>query len=51
MIDYKYDSLEEIVIKLHNLAAIIEKEIGVGNLSQDVRKTADRLSEVINDVH
>jgi len=49
MIDYKYDTLEDAVIKLHNLARIIESELGVGQLSQDVRRSADRLSEVINE--
>jgi len=49
MIDYKYDTLEDVVIKLHDLARIIEREIGVGKLSIDVRESADRLSEVINE--
>jgi hypothetical protein len=49
MIDYKYDTLEDAVIKLHDLARIIESELGVGQLSQDVRRSADRLSEVINE--
>jgi hypothetical protein len=49
MIDYKYDTLEDAVIKMHDLARIIESELGVGQLSQDVRRSADRLSEVINE--
>jgi hypothetical protein len=49
MIDYKYDTLEDAVIKLHDLARIIESELGVGQLSQDVRRSADRLSEVIRE--
>jgi hypothetical protein len=50
MIDYKYDTLEDAVIKLHDLARIIEREIGIGKLSNDVRASADRLSEVIHAV-
>ena len=46
MIDYKYDTLDDVVIKLHDLARIIERELGIGELSQDVRKSADRLHEV-----
>jgi hypothetical protein len=48
MIDYKYNTLDEAVIKLHDLARIIEQEIGVGQLSEDVRKSADRLHEVLH---
>jgi hypothetical protein len=47
MIDYKYDTLDDVVIKLHDLARIIEREIGVGELSQDVRKSADRLTQIL----
>jgi hypothetical protein len=50
MIDYRYDTLEDVVIKLHDLARIIESEIGFGKLSEDVRKSADRLSEVIHEI-
>ena len=50
MIDYKYNTLEDVVIKLHELARIIEREVGVGSMSQDVRRSADRLSEVIHAV-
>jgi hypothetical protein len=47
MIDYKYNTLDEAVIKLHDLARIIEQEIGKGQLSEDVRKSADRLNELL----
>jgi len=50
MIDYKYDTLEDVVIKLHDLARIVERELGTGQLSMDIRNSADRLSEVIHEV-
>ena len=46
-IDYKYDTLDQVVIKLHDLARIVEREVGVGQLSEDMRKSADRLSELL----
>ena len=48
-IDYQLDILEDVVIKLHDLARIVERELGVGALSQDLRNSADRLSEVIHE--
>jgi hypothetical protein len=47
IVDYKHDTLDEVVIKLHDLARIIESEIGVGQLSNDVRKSADKLSALL----
>lgn len=47
MINYKQDTLEDVVIKLHDSARIVEQEIGVGQLSEDIRKAADRLHEVL----
>ena len=41
-----YD-LEDAVIMLHNIARTIEREIGYGALAQDVRKSADSLSDMI----
>lgn len=35
------------VMELHNIARQIEQEIGSGLLSEDVRKCADRLHELI----
>jgi len=46
VINYKQDTLEDVIIKLHDLARIVEREIGVGQLSEDIRKSADRLHEV-----
>lgn len=39
--------LNELVIKLHDIAGRIEDNIGIGLLSEDVRKCADRLSELL----
>ena len=36
------------IIKLHDSARKIEQEIGIGQLSEDIRKSADRLHEVLN---
>jgi hypothetical protein len=32
------------VIELHNIARLVEQEIGAGQLSQDIRNAADRLN-------
>jgi hypothetical protein len=38
--------LEYAVIRLHDIARLIEEKVGVGELSQDIRSCADRLSEL-----
>lgn len=38
--------LVDAVIKLHDIARLIEENIGTGQLSEDVRKCADRLHEL-----
>jgi hypothetical protein len=40
--------LEDKIIQLHDIARIVEQQVGVGQLSEDIRKTADRLSEIVN---
>lgn len=50
IIDYKHDTLDDVVIKLHDLARIVEREIGTGQLSDDIRNTADRLNALIGKV-
>jgi hypothetical protein len=40
------DDLEDLVIHFHDLSRMIEHEIGVGELSRDIRKCADRLNEL-----
>ena len=41
------NELEAAVIELHNIARKIEQEIGTGQLSEDLRRCADRLHELI----
>jgi hypothetical protein len=36
----------ELVIQLHDIARTIEQQIGIGQLSNDVRNVADRLHTV-----
>jgi hypothetical protein len=33
----------ELVMQLHDIARIIEQQIGIGQLSNDIRNVADRL--------
>lgn len=42
-----YYKLIDAVIDLHGIAAVIEHEIGQGQLSDDVRQCADRLSALL----
>lgn len=42
-----YQLLDELVIKLHYVAGVIESTLGKGKLSQDVRSCADRLAEIV----
>lgn len=44
-----YHSLDMAVLDLHNIARLIETEIGKGNLSEDIRKSADRLHALIKE--
>jgi hypothetical protein len=41
------DRLSEAATKLHDIARLIELEIGVGKLSEDIRAAADRLHMLI----
>ena len=40
-------TLDEAVIELHNVARLVEKEIGKGLLAQDIRNCADRLHQLV----
>jgi hypothetical protein len=40
-------TFDEAVIKLHEVARLIEQQIGTGQLSEDVRHCADRLSTLL----
>lgn len=39
--------LDQAVIKLHEIARLIEQQIGEGQLSDDVRTCADRLNSIL----
>lgn len=41
------DQLNDAVVELHNIARLIEQEIGTGKLSEDVRAAADRLNQLL----
>lgn len=53
-IDFPKDNtmpdLRDAVIKLHDVARTVEKQIGTGQLSDDIRKCADRLNSLIKEV-
>jgi len=38
--------LIDAVVALHEIASVVEQEVGVGQLSEDLRKCADRLHEL-----
>jgi uncharacterized protein YecA (UPF0149 family) len=38
--------IEYLVIRLHDIAREVEQQVGVGELSKDIRACADRLSEL-----
>jgi hypothetical protein len=39
--------LKDEIIKLHDIARKIEKELGIGQLSEDIRNAADRLNTLL----
>jgi hypothetical protein len=39
--------LEDKIIQLHDIARAIEQQLGQGQLSEDIRKAADRLSALL----
>lgn len=46
----KMNNLDQAVIDLHNIARTIEQEIGIGKLSVECRRLADRLSDIIKPI-
>jgi hypothetical protein len=38
--------IEYLVIRLHDIAREVEQQVGVGELSQDIRACADKLSDL-----
>lgn len=43
----KNDKLQDALIQLHDVARLVESEIGIGALSDDIRKCADRLNVLL----
>jgi uncharacterized protein YecA (UPF0149 family) len=39
-------NIEYLVIRLHDIAREVEQQVGVGELSRDIRACADRLSDL-----
>jgi hypothetical protein len=39
--------LKDKIIQLHDIARAIEQQLGQGQLSEDIRKAADRLNELL----
>ena len=42
--------LHDAVVQLHDVARLIEQQLGTGQLSIDVRDAADRLNTLINPI-
>lgn len=42
------NTLNDAVVELHNIARQVEKEIGRGLLSEDIRDCADRLNKLVS---
>ena len=42
-----HDQLNDAVVQLHDIARLIEQQIGQGLLSSDLRDCADRLASLI----
>jgi hypothetical protein len=42
--------IEYAVMRLHDIARLIEQKIGKGALSEDLRALADRLHETVNEI-
>jgi hypothetical protein len=40
------EQLAQAVINLHDIARLVEQQLGKGALSEDIRKCADRLHEL-----
>ena len=45
-----YPELEDKIIQLHEIARVVEKNLGISDLSKDIRTAADRLHEILNAV-
>lgn len=49
-IDDTSSALAQAVIQLHDIARAVEQTIGTGQLSEDIRQCADRLSTLVKEV-
>ena len=38
--------IEYAIIRLHDIARLVEQQIGIGELSKDIHRCADRLSDL-----
>ena len=47
----KIMNMQDAVVQLHYLAGQVEQTIGQGQLSEDLRKCADRLHELVKPVY
>jgi len=47
MQDATSSELKDRIVQLHDIARAVEQEIGVGQLSEDIRKAADRLHRIV----
>jgi hypothetical protein len=43
----KNEKLQDATVKLNDVARLVETEIGIGSLSDDIRKCADRLNVLL----
>ena len=43
-------TFDEAIIQLHDIARLIEQQMGKGALSEDIRKCADRLTTLTKEV-
>jgi hypothetical protein len=44
------NNLNDAIIQLHDIARVVEQEIGKGQLSDDIRKCADRLQVLLTPI-
>jgi hypothetical protein len=45
------NSLNDAIIQLHDIARLVEKQIGQGQLSEDIRQCANRLTQLTKEVY
>jgi hypothetical protein len=49
MLDEINTKLQDAIITLHDIARLIEQEVGKGNLSDDIRNCANRVNVLIKE--